>query len=329
MGAMSRQTKTFQTYLNYAAKRNLDRNDIKDDLENRETVVNALKNLSVDPEWVHFHQRDRIVLQLPLGDDDETQPIVIVHGTTAVKITGINLGTTIDSTFIFLDGITKTEYPVVSSANNGSDTDLTLRFPYLSEDGANIAEVDAQASWRLVKKEYLLPEDFRELLEIEPVDSRFNRLKETSLAQLMRLATDGQVFARPERYGLISKDNDSRKYMTFFPYPLDHPIPAYEILYLRMPRQLVDGDEDYEALTTVVDWPDAMEGLLQLAIEVEVARKNADPNVLQTAMAAFDKMKGQHLRGSRHNSQGKRLTPTLAYAGERDPEVELDLSDNP
>ena len=332
IGTMSRQTITFQTYVNYAAKRNLDKNGIEDDEENKQSVVDALKNLSVDPEWVHFHQRDRVISRLPIVSSEVggvgLDVLEVDQGSVDAVIVGVNLEDIVDDTWVLFDGVTNMEHPIVSAVAAGPaglDSELTLRFPYLSVDGSNFSAL----GWKLVKKEYLLPEDFRELLEIEPVDSRFNRIRPTSLAQLMQLATNGPLYARPERYALVSKDNDSRKYITFFPYPNAQPVPAYEIMYLRMPRELVDSAGDFVDLTTVVDWPDAAQGLLNLAIEVEVARKNVDPNALQAAQTAFDRAKGTHLRGTRHNSHGKRIPASLATRGPRDVEVELDLSDDP
>lgn len=308
---MAAKIRTFQSYIDFAIQRNRDKNGNADILQAKEFVVNALKNLSVDPEWAHFHQRTRITLQPPYA----TGTIAVNHGGTAVTGTGTGWATVlIDSTYVMLIGDSDIEYPVSAV---GSDTGITLEFPYNAEDGQNASGV----TYTLIKREYLLPENFREMLHISEAGQDFDPLTRMNISELLRVAQQSQETGQPDWYAVSSKNTDSRDYITFQPLPQDYPYPTYDVWYLRMPTRLMEDDGDYVATTVVVDWPDNLASVLEAAVEVEAARKNTDSNELAMALQNLNVLKATHVRGTVKDQNRLRIGLTMPGRVNGNPQV--------
>ena len=291
-----RQTLTFDDYLNYAQERNKDSTDVDEVEENRRSVISALDNLAINPDWPHYHETTRITFELPVI----TGTVSIGH--RQVAVTGVGVDWTaapdaIDHTYVIKFDNEETEYDLDPDIAIGA-TSFSLLYDYVAPDGNNKTNVP----YKLIKRQYLLPDNFRELISIHATSSRFVDPNPMTLAGMRRLTQVSDVAHEPVGYAVVSENNSARKYMRFYPYVESNPIPSYDLVYQRFPRP-------YAADTDVVDWPDEYRSLMERAIEVEVARKNGDIALEQMANNALLTAQGKYISGANEDLQASRIIP--------------------
>lgn len=266
---------TIQTYLDYAFQRNGDKGGLEDLAENERSLSAALKNLASSPDWSHYHEEHRITTVLPYS----TGTIDLTDGDTAVDDGGSGTAwqtAGVDNTWVLKVDGEDTEYPVASVS---SETALTLKYPMVNPDGSSTRTV----SYKLIKREYVLPDNFRQLLSIEPATAGLKKVKNVTAGQIMAMAQRSDLGGEPDYYSIYSKSQETSKVIRFHPYPEDTYVYQYDLTYQRWPEEL-----DFDNPTTeYVDWPPEYEGVLQKAIELEIARKNRDPQAIQSAAQAL------------------------------------------
>lgn len=265
---------TLQNYLDYAQLRNADSAALEDITENFQCVQEALLNISADPNWQHFREESRITTVQPYstGTVDLTDGSTALTGnTTAWQTAGI------DNTWVLKVDGEDTEYPVASV---GSETGITLKYPYVDKGRTSLS---AQA-YKLIKRFYVLPNNFRTLISLAPATASVNRVSPLSpegLRERAQVSDDGGL---PEWYSLLSVPGTTTKAIRFLPYPEGTHAFQYDLSYLRWPTTL-----DVNSPSDNVDWPPEFRGILEKAIEVEIARRNRDPLAEQAAIAALSR----------------------------------------
>lgn len=265
------QNVTLQDYLDHAQQRNGDRVGLENLDDNFESVKAALLNLSQNPDWPHYVEEDRITSVQPEDTGTIAYP---ADGDTILVGTGTAFQTNgIDDTYVLkMDG-DDTEYPVLTVA---SDTGLTIKYPFVNRGTV----ATTATAFKLIKREYALPDDFRELLAIEPATGGLPKLKRLTPAAIKAKAQESDIGGQPRFYSIYSKSGSTQKVIRFLPYPEGDVNVSYDITYQRWPAALANTTQGKAAN---VDWPPELKGVLEKAIELEIARKNRDPNALQAA----------------------------------------------
>jgi hypothetical protein len=150
---------------------------------------------------------------------------------------------------------------------------------------------------------YSLPADFRQLTTIVEPQHR-TRMKRLSRAQVLEEGHSNSGGGRPQCYSIETKHIDAgaqlqasqASIMQLWLYPYPDATYQYQLLYQRWPR--IPGlDADVSADEEIVDWPDEQMGVLEAAIEVEVARRNDDDAALARAEAALSRKLGNTVQG--------------------------------
>lgn len=275
------QAATLQDYLDYAFQRNADSAALEDLSENFKSVQNALLNISADPNWPHFREEERITTKQP----NSTGTVDLTDGSTALTGTGTQWQTDgIDSTWVLKVTGDDTEYPVASVT---SETAIVLKYPFVDKGLASLTGV----TFKLIKRFYVLPNNFRELISLKRATSSVDHVRGISADSMQERSQLSDNGGMPEYYAILSVPGSTTKAIRFLPYPEGDYSFQYDLTYLRWPTALVLASP-----TDVVDWPPEFRGVLEKAIEVEVARKNRDPlaedaaiKALSSAMPTFGK----------------------------------------
>lgn len=275
------QAATLQDYLDYAFQRNSDSAALEDLSENFKSVQNALLNISADPNWPHFREEYRITTVQP----NSTGTVDLTDGSTALVGNSTQWTTDgIDDTWVLKVTGDDTEYPVVTA---DSETGITLKYPYVDKGLASLSAV----TFKLIKRFYTLPNNFRELISFKRATSSVNHVKGISADSMQERSQLSDNGGMPEYYAILSIPTKTSKAIRLLPYPEGDYAFQYDLTYLRWPTALVLASP-----TDVVDWPPEFRGVLEKAIEVEVARKNRDPlaedaaiKALSSAMPTFGK----------------------------------------
>jgi hypothetical protein len=299
------QSATLQNYLDYAFQRNGDSGALEDLDDNFMSVKNALLNLSADPNWPHYREEYRITTVQPYstGTVDLTDDSTTLTGNATLWATA-----GIDNTWVLKVDGEDTEYPVASV---GSETGIVLKYPYVDKGRTALA---AQ-SYKLIKRFYVLPNNFRELIAIKRATASICEVRLLSPDALRERAQLSDNGGTPEYYTVLNLPADGRKAIRFLPYPEGDYAFQYDLEYLRWPTALSAASP-----SDVVDWPEELRGLLEKAIEVEIARKNRDPIAEDIAIKALNRAMPVFERGSLEDGGNHRLYPF----GINEDQLELD-----
>ncbi len=277
------QNVILQDYLDHAQQRDGDRVGLENLDDHFESVKASLLNLSADPNWPHYVEETRVTSVQPEATGTIDYP---TDGDTVMVGIGTLFQTNnIDDTYMLrLDG-DDTEYPVESVA---SDTGLTLKYPFINKGVA----AGTVTNYKLIKREYLLPDDFRELLSIEPTSAAVPSVRRISPAAIKVKAQVTDVGGQPDWYSIYSKsgsgvDDRGAKVLRLLPYPEGDVNISYDLTYQRWPASLVN---DTAGKLLNVDWPPELKNVLEKAIELEIARKNRDPGALALAAQELAKV---------------------------------------
>lgn len=295
---------TLQNYLDYAQIRNVDSTDIQDLTENFQCVQDALMNISGDPNWQHFREEYRITTVQPYS----TGTVDLTDGSTTLTGNATLWQTAgIDSTWVLKVDGEDTEYPVASV---GSETGIVLKYAYVDKGRTALA---AQ-SYKLIKRFYVLPDNFRSLIKLSRATASVNKVRELtpeSMRERAQLSDDGGM---PEWYSLLSVPGSTTKAIRFLPYPEGDFAFQYDLSYLRWPTAL-----SLASPTDNVDWPPEYRGVLEKAIEIEIFRRNRDRSAEEAAVAALNRVMPK-FEAAANAHENHRLSPI----GEDDTEFYID-----
>lgn len=277
------QNVILQDYLDHAQQRDADRVGLENLDDHFESVKASLLNLSADPNWPHYVEETRITSIQPVTTGQIAYP---TDGDTVMGGLATTFQTeNIDDTFMLRFDGDDTEYPVVSV---GAEDALTLKYPFINK---NIAPGTA-TDYKLIKREYLLPDDFRELLAIKPTSAAVPPLTRISPAAIKVKAQVTDVGGQPDWYAIYSKSGSGvadrgTKVLRLLPYPEDTINISYDLTYQRWPAELFNTTP---GKLLNVDWPPELKNVLEKAIELEIARKNRDPGALALAAQELAKV---------------------------------------
>ena len=298
------QAATLQDYLDYAFQRNADSAALEDLAENFKSVQNALLNISADPNWPHFREEYRITTVQPYS----TGTVDLTDGSTTL-VGNATLWQTegVDDTWVLKVDGDDTEYPVASV---GSETGIVLKYPFVDKGLASLSAV----GYKLIKRFYVLPNNFRELISFKRATASVSRVKGISADAMQERAQLSDNGGMPEYYSILSVPSKTTKAIRLLPYPEGDFAFQYSLTYQRWPTALVLASP-----TDIVDWPPEFRGVLEKAIEVEVARKNRDPLAEDAAIKALNREMPQFEKGALEDGH-HRLHPI----GYDDSEINLD-----
>lgn len=305
------QTRTIEQYLQYAQRRGNEQGHNSELLDDQESIETALETLASSPEWPHFHQQARITLELPYI----TGTVSISHLNTAVTSAGADFVTAgIDETWAIRFNGSSEEYRILE----GSVTigGFTLQDPFLSEDGTNLSAVP----YILIKREYILPDNFRQLQSISKSYIIAYNPKPATLKSLLLMSKNNTTSGFPTHYTIASKDNTAKKYIRFYPYVAVLPLAAYDILYQRFPKKM-----NFDNFAEVVDWPDEARAVLNAAIEIEVARKNKDYEAMQASQSTLAEAMQKHLDGALEDVNTLRMGTLVHGRGRENRSIPIDV----
>ena len=176
-----------------------------------------------------------------------------------------------------------------TSPANGTDAVLTLKYAYVDKGRTSLSG----QSYKLIKRFYVLPNNFRTMISLAPASASVGKVREITpeaMRERSQLSDNGGM---PEYYALLSVPGTTTKAIRFLPYVENTFSYQYDLTYLRWPTAL-----DVNSPTDIVDWPPELRGLLEKAIEVEVARKNKDPIAERSAIEALQKEMPTFERGA-------------------------------
>ena len=305
------QSATLQNYLDYAAIRNADSSALEDLTENFDSVQAALRNLSADPVWQHFREETRITTVQPYT----TGTVEVVDGATSLAGTTTTWADDdIDSTYVLKLADDDTEYPVASVTDN---TNIVLKYPFVDKGLAALTGL----TYKLIKRFYLLPDNFRQLIALKRATASVNDVRRLTPEAMKERSQLSDIGGMPEYYSLLSVPTSTRKALRFLPYPEGDFAYQYDLSYTRWPTALVLASP-----SAIVDWPPEFKGLLEKAIEVEIARKNKDPQAEQAAIAALSREMPQFEKGAEAHGEHRLLPIGVDESGYGLDEIQLDAS---
>ena len=265
------KTTTYSTLKEFARRANSDRHDAKGENFITEAIFEALKVVGSE-KWTFLIKRTRITT-----NSEITTPGTVNITQGAAKV-------------IFQSGISAAMSAVNnqwSAKFNGQNIDydiqstmagstVSLTAIYIGPSNASLTN----GSFKLYRRAYDLPSDFRELVQIGDVRRPHVRLNRRSLPDLLAMNLQRSNGETPYDYSIENKTGDAVRQLWLYPYPSGNTRLQYDLVYYRWPATpSVDAD--------IIDWPDDLMPLLRVAIEMEIARKNDDDATYQLKLADY------------------------------------------
>lgn len=264
------KTTTFATLKAYATRINNDDLGGKAEAYILEAIQDALRNLATNP-WSFLVKRTRLTTQ-----PDRTTPgtVHLTNLTRRVRFTSLVNPTgnpTLDGTWTVKFAGEDIDYDFASTASTTSVINIASSY-------VGTASLVA-SSYRVFKRTYDLPTDFRELLQIVDVRRPRYGLEPRTYQSMLLLHQTRSSGDTPYAYSVENKSGDMVRQLWLYPLPSGTTRFQYDIIYARWPTipQSSDGNN------TVIDWPDDLMPLLKAAISVELARKAKDDAFLSIA----------------------------------------------
>lgn len=144
------------------------------------------------------------------------------------------------------------------------------------------------ATYRVSKRSYDLPADFRELLAIVDVRAPTFKLRRATYQTMLTLNLQRNSGDQPHTYSIEAKSNDTGnmkvKQLWLYPSPNGTTRFQYDLIY----AAFVTVPTSATAGTTTIDWPDEYMDVLQAAIDVQLAKKAQDQGQLSLARDHYE-----------------------------------------
>ncbi len=257
------KTTTFASLKAYATRINDDSLDGKASAYILEAIQDALRNLANNP-WSFLVKRTRVVTQ-----PDRTTPGTVGIANNKRRITFSSLvnpsgNPTLDGTWTIKFAGEDIDYDFASTASTTSVINIASSY-------VGTASLTA-STFRVFKRTYDLPADFRELLSIVDVRRPRFGLEPKTYQSMLLLHQTRSSGDTPTAYSVENKSGDMVRQLWLYPLPSGTTRFQYDLIYARWPSIPASGDAD----NTIIDWPDDLMPLLKAAIAVELAKKAKD-----------------------------------------------------
>lgn len=257
------KTTTFATLKAYATRINDDSLDGKASAYILEAIQDALRNLANNP-WSFLVKRTRVVTQ---PDRSTPGAVSIAPNSRAVRFTSLVNPAgrpPLDGTWTVKFSGEDIDYDFASTATTTSLINVTSSFVGVTSTNTG--------TYRVFKRTYDLPSDFRELLSIVDVRRPRYGLEPKTYQSMLMLHQTRSSGDTPYAYSVENKSGDMARQLWLYPLPSGTTRFQYDLIYARWPTIPASGDAD----NTVIDWPDDLLPLLKAAIGVELAKKAKD-----------------------------------------------------
>ncbi len=254
-----------------AARFNNDRTDDKAISINENAIQDALRNLAVVSDWTFLRSRFRLVTD----DQTTTGAINLSLNSNSWLATSNSSSVVPDWSSITSLGSTWTvkvngediDYDISST---GTSAVVPLTSKYVGT--ANLT----RASYKLFRRSYDLPADFREMIGIVDVRRPHHPLIRVSHSEMLELNLGRSGGSTPDRYSIENKTGDTVRQLWLYPYPTGSTKFQYDLIYQRWPDNPTTG-------TDTIDWPNDLMPLLESAVYREIALENKDMEAYQLA----------------------------------------------
>lgn len=299
------KTTTYSTLKEFARRVNNDRYDAKSDNFITEAIEEAIKTVGAE-KWTFLIKRTRITTVLELSSKGRVN--IAANGAKVIFTSGVGSLTQagVNNTWSAKFNGEDVDYDFASTASGST---ISLTSPYVGETDITLTS----GAYRLFKRSYDLPADFRELVQIGDVRRPHIKLKRVNLPDMLAMNLQRANGETPYDYSIENKTGDAVRQLWLYPYPSGNTRFQYDLVYYRWPAKPV-ADAD------IIDWPDDLIPLLRVAIEMEIARKNEDDATYQLKLADYtEKVKnytgadiedgGQWYIGMESGWQGDRRWP--------------------
>lgn len=266
------KTTTYSTLKEFARRANNDRTDAKGASFITEAIEEALKTVGSE-KWTFLVKRTRITTSHELNSKGRVNitangaKVVFTSGVASLTQAGVN------NTWTAKFGGDDVDYDIASTAAGST---ISLTSPYIAASNVNMTA----GTYRLFKRSYDLPADFRELVQIGDVRRPHIKLKRINLPDMLAMNLQRSNGDTPYDYSIENKTGDTVRQLWLFPYPSGSLRFQYDLVYYRWPAKPVND-------TDIVDWPDDLIPLLRVAIEMEIARKNEDTQTYELKLADY------------------------------------------
>lgn len=267
---------TYAVLKEFARRANDDRYDAKGESFITEAIEEALK-VAGSEKWSWLVKRTRVTTSQELSTKGyvnltaNASKVIFASGITCLTQAGVN-----NQWAAKFEG-DDVDYDIASTAA-GSTVSLTSI--YVRQSNVSVSGV----SYRLFRRTYDLPDDFRELVAIVHTRQPHMPLARKSLEAMLTLNLQRTNGDTPDSYSVENKSGDMKRQLWLFPYPSGNTRHQFDLIYYRWPtKPTADAD--------IIDWPDDLIPLLRDAIEMEIAKKNNDDQRYQLKLADYNAKK--------------------------------------
>lgn len=268
-----------QTYLQlkeFARRANDDRYDAKGEAFITEAIEEALKVVGSE-KWSFLVKRKRITTSHELSTKGRVNivhagaKVIFTSGIASLTQAGVN-----NQWSAKFNG-DDVDYDIASTAA-GSTVSLTEIF--IGQSNVNLAG----GTYRLYRRCYDLPDDFRELIALVHTRQPHMPLERKTLPDLLTLNLQRTNGDTPDAYSVENKSGDMKRQLWLYPYPSGNTRHQFDLVYYRWPTKPTTDAE-------IIDWPDDLMPVLRDAIEMEVAKKNNDDGRYELKKADYNAKK--------------------------------------
>lgn len=246
-----------------------------------EAIQDALRTINRLP-WTFLVKRTRVVThpeRTTPGGVTVTRHTRLVRFTSLVNPTG---NPTIDGTWGVKFAGEDVDYDFASVAATTSTINLTSSY-------VGTASLTG-AAYRVSKRSYDLPNDFRELLSITDVRAPTFKMRRATYQTMLTLNLQRNSGDKPHTYSIEAKSNDTGnmkvKQLWLYPSPNGTNRFQYDLIY----ASLVTIPDSSTSNTAIIDWPDEYMDVLRAAIDVQLAKKAQNQEQLDIAREHYKEL---------------------------------------